>query len=99
GHALILLGRDEEAVRALISALDANPKNHFSHAFLAAAYALLGHSEEARAALAAYLERRPGTRVSTFPTPPPVPLVLPSPAYQKVRIRLNQRVRTAGMPE
>ena len=39
GHALILLGRDEEAIHALISALDANPKNLFSHAFLAAAYA------------------------------------------------------------
>src|SRR5260370_41816444 len=45
GHALILLGRDEEAVRALITALDANPKNHFTHAFLAASYALLGRSE------------------------------------------------------
>ena len=99
GHALILLGRDEEAVRALISALNANPKNHFSHAFLAAAYAFLGHSEEARAALAAYLERRPGARVSTFRTRSPVPLVLTSPAYQKLRIRLNQGLRTAGMPE
>jgi len=99
GHALILLRRDEEAVRALIRALDANPKNHFSHAFLAAAYALLGRSEEARAALAAYLERRPGTRVSTFRTRSPVPLMLTSPTYQQQRARLNHGLRTAGMPE
>jgi TolB-like protein/Flp pilus assembly protein TadD len=99
GHALILLGRDEEAVRALISALDANPKNHFSHAFLGAAYALLGRPEEARAALAAYLERRPGTRVSTFRTRSPVPLVLTSPTYRQLRARLNHGLRTAGMPE
>src|SRR5215472_11088905 len=36
GHALILLGRDEEAIRTLTSALDANPKNTSPHAFLAA---------------------------------------------------------------
>ncbi|HKF30573.1 MAG TPA: winged helix-turn-helix domain-containing protein [Candidatus Binataceae bacterium] len=99
GHALILLGRDEEAVRALISALHANPKNHFTHAFLAAAYALLDRSDEARAALAAYLERRPGTRVSTFRTRSPVPLMLTSPTYQQQRARLNHGLRTAGMPE
>src|SRR5262249_3010052 len=32
GHALILLGRDEEAIRTLTSALDANPKNTSPHA-------------------------------------------------------------------
>jgi len=98
-HALILLGRDEEAVRALISALHANPKNHFSHAFLAAAYALLGRSEEARAALVAYLERRPGTRVSTFRTRSPVPLALTSPTYRQLRARLDEGLRKSGMPE
>src|SRR5439155_12163693 len=51
GHALILLGRDEEAIRALNSALDANPGNAASHAFLAAAYALLGRADEAQTAL------------------------------------------------
>ena len=39
GHALILLGRDEEAIRALINALEANPRYVSPHAFLAAAYA------------------------------------------------------------
>ena len=99
GHALILLGRDEEAIRTLTSALDANPKNTSPHAFLAAAYALLDRSEEARAALATYLERRPGTRISTFRTLSPVPLALTSPAYRQLRTRVNEGLRKAGMPE
>jgi adenylate cyclase len=99
GHALVLLGRDEEAIRALVNALDANPKNISPHAFLAAAYALLGRSEEARAALAAYLERRPGTRVSTFRTQAPVPLALTNPAYRQLFARVQEGLRKGGMPE
>lgn len=99
GHALVLLGRDEEAIRALVNALDANPKNNSPHAFLAVAYALLGRSEEARAALAAYLERRPGSRVSTFRTQSPVPLALTSPAYRQLFARVQEGLRKSGMPE
>jgi TolB-like protein len=99
GHALLLLGRDEDAVRALIGALDANTRNISPHAFLAAAYALLGRSDEALAALAAYLERRPGTRVSTFRTLAPVPLVLTSPTYRQMFARVHDGLRKAGMPE
>ena len=99
GHAFILLGRDEEAIRALINALDANPKNISPHAFLAVAYALLGRSEEARAALTAYLERRPGTRVSTFRTQAPVPLSLTSATYRQLFARVQEGLRKAGMPE
>jgi cytochrome c-type biogenesis protein CcmH/NrfG len=99
GHALILLGRDEEAVRALINSREANPRNAFPHAFLAAAYALLGRSDEARTALAAYEQMRPGTRVSTFRSLSPVPLVLTSRQYQQQRQRLNEGLRKAGMPE
>ena len=40
GHALVLLGRDLEAIRFLRMALDANPNAVSPHAFLAAAYAL-----------------------------------------------------------
>jgi predicted Zn-dependent protease len=99
GHALILLGREEDAVRALINALDANPKNVSSHAFLAAAYALLGRSEQARAARAAYLERRPGERISTFRQHSPVPLALTSQKYRQQYERLSEGLRQAGMPE
>jgi TolB-like protein/DNA-binding winged helix-turn-helix (wHTH) protein/tetratricopeptide (TPR) repeat protein len=99
GHALILLGRDEEAIHALNGALDANPKNLSPHAFLAAAYALLGRSDEARVELAAYLERRPDTRVSTFRRLSPVPLALTSPQYQQQLQRIADGLRKAGMPE
>ena len=99
GHALILLGRDEEAVRALTSALDANQKNVSTQAFLAAAYALLGRSQEARASLAAYLQSRPGARISTYRRLSPVPLVLTSDKYQQQRARLTEGLRKAGMPE
>jgi len=99
GHAFILLEREEDAVRALINALDANPKNVSSHAFLAAAYALLGRSEQARAALAAYLERRPGERISSFRRHSPVPLALTSQNYRKQYERLSEGLHKAGMPE
>jgi adenylate cyclase len=99
GHALILLGRDAEAVRALTSALDANPKNVSSRAFLAAAYALLDRGADAHAELMAYDQERPDTRVSTFRTLAPVPLVLTSPTYQRLRARLTEGLRKAGMPE
>jgi TolB-like protein/DNA-binding winged helix-turn-helix (wHTH) protein/cytochrome c-type biogenesis protein CcmH/NrfG len=99
GHALILLGRDEEAIPALMGALDANPRNRSSHAFLAAAYGLLGRSDQARAALATYLERRPDTRLSTFRRLSPVPLALTSSRYQQQHERLKTGLRIAGMPE
>jgi adenylate cyclase len=99
GHALILLGRNEEAIRALTGALDANPRNHYTHAFLAAAYAQLGDLDEARAALATYLQRRSDTRISTFRRHSPVPLALTSPEYRQQRERLDEGLRKAGMPE
>jgi TolB-like protein/DNA-binding winged helix-turn-helix (wHTH) protein/tetratricopeptide (TPR) repeat protein len=99
GHALILLGRDEEAIHSLITALDANPGSVSPHAFLAAANALLGRSDEARASLAAYLRRRPNTRVSTFRRLSPVPLARTGPKYQQQHERLKEGLRMAGLPE
>ena len=99
GHALILLGRDEEAIHALTSALDANPKYLTSHAFLAATYALLDRPDQARAALATYLQRYPDTRISTFRRLSPVPFALTSPKYRQQHERINEGLRKAGMPE
>jgi tetratricopeptide (TPR) repeat protein len=99
GHALILLGRDEEAVHALTSALDANPKYLTSHAFLAATYALLDRPDQARAALATYLQRYPDTRISTFRRLSPVPFALTSPKYRQQHERISEGLRKAGMPE
>ena len=99
GHALILLGRDEEAIHALTSALDANPKNLTSHAFLAATYALLDRPDEARAALATYQQRYPDTRISTFRRLSPVPFALTSAKYRQQHERISEGLRKAGMPE
>ena len=99
GHALILLGRDEEAIHSLIRALDANPRNVSSHAFLAAAQALVGRVGEAQEALASYLQRRPDSRISTFRRFSPVPLALTSPKYRQQHARVDEGLRTAGMPE
>ena len=99
GHALILLGRDEEAIHSLTSALDANPKYLTSHAFLAATYALLDRPDEARAALATYLQRYPDTRISTFRRLSPVPFALTSPKYRQQHERISEGLRKAGMPE
>jgi TolB-like protein/DNA-binding winged helix-turn-helix (wHTH) protein len=99
GHGLILLGREKEAVRFLISAIDANPRNFSSHAFLAAAYGLLGRVDEARASLAVYLQNRPGTRISTFRRLSPVPFVLTSPTYRQQHERVSRGLRIAGLPE
>jgi tetratricopeptide (TPR) repeat protein len=99
GHSLLLLGRDEEAAHALVAALEANPRNLSSHAFLAAAYAILGRSDEARAALDIYLQRRPDSRVSTFRRRSPVPFVLTSPIYQKEHARISDGLLKAGMPQ
>jgi tetratricopeptide (TPR) repeat protein len=99
GHALILLGRDEEAIHSLTSSLDANPKYLTSHAFLAATYALLDRPDQARAALATYLQRYPDARISTFRRLSPVPFALTSPKYRQQHERISEGLRKAGMPE
>lgn len=99
GQALILLGRDEEAIAALRAAIDSNAADISDYAVLAAAYALAGRNEEARAALAQYTRFRPGETVATFRNLSPVPLQLTDPSYQRQRERLKEGLRKAGMPD
>jgi class 3 adenylate cyclase/TolB-like protein/tetratricopeptide (TPR) repeat protein len=99
GHALILLGRDQEAIRYLRMALEANPNAVSSHAFLAAAYALTGRLDEARAELAQHNRLRPGATVANFRRSTPVPLRMTGPGYQQMFERLKDGLRKAGMPE
>ena len=99
GHALVLLGRDLEAVRYLRMALDANPNAVSPHAFLAAAYALHGRLDDAREELGRYALLRPSETVASFRRESPVPLRLTSPSYQQRFERLKEGLRTAGMPE
>jgi tetratricopeptide (TPR) repeat protein len=99
GQALLLLGRDEEAIAALRSAIDANPAASGEYAVLAAAYALKGNDDEARMTLARYDELHPGATVANFRILSPVPLALTDPNYQRQRERLKEGLRKAGMPE
>jgi adenylate cyclase len=98
GQALILLGRDEEAVRSLVSASEANPRSAGTQALLAAAYALAGRAEPAQAALAIFLAKHPDARVSTFRQFAPVPLAKTAREYQVKREHLLEGLRKAGMP-
>jgi adenylate cyclase len=99
GHALILLGRDIEAIRYLRMALDANPNALSPHAFLAAAYALLSRLDEAREELEQYNRLRPGETLANFRRVSPVPLASTSPRYQLLFERVKEGLRGAGMPE
>lgn len=98
GQTLILLGRDEEAVRSLVSASEANPRNAGTQALLAAACALTGRLEQAQAAMATYLAVHPDARASTFRQNAPVPLAKTGREYQARRAHLLEGLRKAGMP-
>ncbi|MBV8850855.1 MAG: hypothetical protein JOZ16_14870 [Methylobacteriaceae bacterium] len=98
GQALILLGRDAEAVRSLIAASEANPRSVGTKALLAAAYALVGRTDAAHAALSDYLAARPDARASTFRQNAPVPLAATAREYREKREHLLEGLRKAGMP-
>jgi TolB-like protein/Flp pilus assembly protein TadD len=99
GQALILLGREAEAIVPLRAAIDANPADVGDYAVLAAAYALTGEKDEAQAALTEYRRFRPGVTVATFRNLSPVPLKLTDSSYRRQRERLKEGLRRAGMPE
>jgi predicted Zn-dependent protease len=98
GHALILLGRDEEAVRSLRTALDSNPNTVGTYALLASAYALAGHADKSRLALAQYQKYNPDVTVGSFRSLAPVPLNLTTWKYRQQFERLKEGLRKAGMP-
>jgi TolB-like protein/cytochrome c-type biogenesis protein CcmH/NrfG len=98
GHALILLGRHEEAARSLRAALDSNPNNVGTYALLASAYALGGLADKSRLALAEYQKYHPHVTVGSFRLVSPVPLKLTSQKYQQQFRRLKEGLRKAGMP-
>jgi len=98
GHALILLGRDEDAVRSLRAALDSNPNTVGTYALLASAYALAGLADKSRAALAQYQKYHPDVTVGSFRSLAPVPLNLTTEKYRQQFERLKDGLRKAGMP-
>jgi tetratricopeptide (TPR) repeat protein len=98
GHALILLGRDEEAVRSLRAALDSNPTTVGTYALLASAYALAGLADKSRLALGQYQKYYPDVTVGSFRSLAPVPLNLTTEKYRQQFERLKDGLRKAGMP-
>jgi adenylate cyclase len=70
GQALLLLGRDAEAIKILHAAIESNPTEVGDYAVLAAAYALSGRNDEAYAALAEYAARIPKPLLRTSETCP-----------------------------
>jgi adenylate cyclase len=99
GRALMHLGRDNEAVEALRLAVHSNPHLSRDRAFLAAAEALVGNTDDARMHLAKYDEDDPGMTVRRFAEERnSVPLEALSPTYLRGYERILEGLRRAGMP-
>ena len=93
GYAYFTAGRYQDAIATLIRhhALRVRRGSH-SLLFLAASYISTGQGEKARAALKAFLDKKPGTTISNYSR-----LRL----YKRAedRDRLANLLRKAGMPE
>jgi TolB-like protein/Tfp pilus assembly protein PilF len=98
GRTQLFLKQDAEAVRSLSAAVAANPKDFFSHAFLAAACALAGRLAEAEAALQTCMKLRPGLTIETLCRTWSVPLAATAAAYMQGHRRLLHGLEKAGMP-
>lgn len=97
GRALIQLGRDEEAAEALRLAIESNPAHTPSHAYLAAALALSGDHERARAELAEFRNAEPTTTVDILARRSSVPFDATDPAYRSRNERLLDGLRRASL--
>jgi TolB-like protein len=89
------LGSYEEAVVWLRPSIDTNRSFSISHFFLAAALALLGRIEEARAAAQACLALDPDFTISRLRAVP----FSDNPLYLATRERAYEGMRLAGFPE
>ena len=85
-------------MRSLRAALDSNPNTVGTYALLASAYALAGHADKSRLALAEYQKYYPDVTVGSFRSLAPVPLKLTAEKYRRQFERLKDGLRKAGMP-
>jgi TolB-like protein/class 3 adenylate cyclase/Tfp pilus assembly protein PilF len=97
GMADIHLRRYEEAVDWLRRSIEANRNNPPIHMFLAAAHALLGQLEEARAALQAALALNPQATIARFRAN--FGAFSDDPVYLAGCERVFEGLRKAGLPE
>jgi len=97
GAAKVILGRHEEAVDWLRRSIEANRNNPMSHVFLAAALALFGRLEEARAAVRTALTVNPQATIARFRAT--FASFSDNPVYLSGLDRIVDGLRMAGMPE
>jgi TolB-like protein/class 3 adenylate cyclase len=95
GLAKLALGADVEAVAWLRRSIEANRNHPVPHCFLAAALALLGSLDEARAAAQAGLVLNPTFTLRRFRSS----AKSNNPAYLAGRERVYEGMRMAGVPE
>jgi DNA-binding winged helix-turn-helix (wHTH) protein len=94
GRALMQLGRDAEAERAIRITLANNANFHFGHALLAAALALRGDAVGAREAYAEFVRRVPDPAARRERRRPPVPEDRVNPAYHRQDMRMQRALQT-----
>ena len=90
-----MLGADAEAVAWLRRGIEANRNYPLAHFYLAAALALLGELDEARAAAQAGLALNPTFTIRRFRADAPSD----NPTYLAGRERIYEGMRMAGVPE
>ncbi|MCP1747689.1 tetratricopeptide (TPR) repeat protein [Bradyrhizobium japonicum] len=95
GLAKFWLGADADAVAWLRRSLEANRNFPFTHFFLAAALALVGQLDEARAVAQAGLTLQPNFTIRRFRAS----LYSDNPSYLARRERVYEGMRLAGVPE
>jgi tetratricopeptide (TPR) repeat protein len=95
GNAKLLLNSNAEAVAWLRRCLEANRNIPLAHFLLAAALALLGELDQARAAAQAGSALNPGFTIHTYRTN----AVSDNPIYLAGRVRIFEGLRMAGVPE
>jgi TolB-like protein len=95
GNAKLLLNSDAEAVAWFRRCLEANRNFPLAHFYLAAALALLGEPDQARAAAKAGFALNPGFTLHAYRTNP----VSDNPTYLAGRERILDGLRMAGVPE
>jgi TolB-like protein/Flp pilus assembly protein TadD len=95
GLAKFWLGADAEAVAWLRRSIEANRNFPFTHFFLAAALALVGQLDEARAVAQAGLTLQPNFTIRRFRANP----YSDNPGYLAKRERVYEGMRLAGVPD
>ncbi len=95
GNAKLLLNSDADAAAWFRRCLEANRNHPLAHFFLAAALALLGEPDQARAAAKAGSALNPGFTLRTYRTN----AITDNPIYLAGREHIVEGLRMAGVPE